>query len=59
MYNGPAAQAGVNTVPMWRLYYTTNMTHLWTTDRNEYLTLMNYRGMSSGKEPTSFCFPRR
>jgi uncharacterized protein (TIGR03437 family) len=57
VYNGPAALAGVNTVPMWRLYYATYMTHLWTTDRNEYLTLMNYRGMFVGEGADQFLFP--
>jgi len=33
------------------------MTHLWTTDRNEYLTLMNYRGMFVGEGADQFLFP--
>jgi uncharacterized protein (TIGR03437 family) len=57
VYSGPAALSGVSTVPMWRLYYATNMTHLWTTDRNEYLTLMNYRGMFVGEGADQFLFP--
>jgi uncharacterized protein (TIGR03437 family) len=57
VYNGPAALSGVSTVPMWRLYYATYMTHLWTTDRNEYLTLMNYRGMFVGEGADQFLFP--
>jgi uncharacterized protein (TIGR03437 family) len=58
VYNGPAAVGGVSTVPMWRLYYTTNMTHMWTTDRNEYLTLMTgYGGVFNGEGADEFLFP--
>jgi uncharacterized protein (TIGR03437 family) len=58
VFNGPATVNGVSTVPMWRLYFTQNMTHLWTTDRNEYVTLMtNYPGVFLGEGADQFLMP--
>ena len=60
VFNGPATVSGSTTEPMWRLYYTTNMTHLWTTDRNEYLTLMTgYGGLFTGEGADEFLFPNQ
>ena len=58
VFNGPASVSGMATVPFWRLYYTTNMTHFWTTDRNEYLTLMTgYGGAFTGEGADEFLLP--
>jgi uncharacterized protein (TIGR03437 family) len=37
--NGPRAIGGVNAKPFYRLYNSSSLQHLWTTDRNEYFTL--------------------
>ncbi len=42
VYSGMVQRDGVNVIPYYRLYDKSNKQHLWTTDRNEYLTLREY-----------------
>jgi|GEM_PF-3505097 len=39
IFNAPASIDGISTSPLFRLYNTSNMQHLWTIDANEYNTL--------------------
>lgn len=39
VFDAPASVSGIDTVPLFRLYNTSNLQHLWTTDANEYNTL--------------------
>ena len=60
VFNGTATVFGVTSVPMWRLYLTPYLTHFWTTDRNEYLTLMTgYGGAFIGEGADEFLLPAK
>ena len=42
--NNPGTFNGVPVIPYYRLYYTGNNWHHWTTDANEYYTLIQFPG---------------
>ena len=53
LYNGPFGA----TIPYYRIYIIPAATHFWTTDRNEYLTLIQYRGYYAGEGIAGFLLP--
>lgn len=57
MLDGPGSVNGVAGVPLYRLYYEPGKRHFWTADRNEYVTLIKYRGMFFGEGSDGFILP--
>jgi uncharacterized protein (TIGR03437 family) len=57
VYNAPITITGVSGIPNYRLYYIDGRRHFWTTDRNEYLTLMRYRSSWTGEGIDGFMLP--
>lgn len=57
LLDGPGSVNGVAAVPLYRLYYEPGKRHFWTSDRNEYVTLIKYRGMFFGEGSDGFILP--
>jgi len=55
--DGPGAISGVNAAPYYRLYIPSLLSHHWTSDRNEYLTLRQNPGIFSAEHIVGYILP--
>jgi hypothetical protein len=58
IYDAPVTVSGVQAVPLYRIYFQQPQRHFWTTDRNEYLTLIRFQGMYLGEGVDGFVMPQ-
>jgi uncharacterized protein (TIGR03437 family) len=57
IFNAPAIVGGTGAVPLYRIYNIPGRRHFWTTDRNEYLTLIRIQGIYHGEASDGFMMP--
>ncbi len=58
VYNAPATNGGVSATALYRIYVGPGRSHFWTTDRNEYMTLIkSYPGVYFGEGIDGFTLP--
>ncbi len=54
---GPATVAGVSNIAWYRVYVNATASHFWTSDRNEFLTLVNQQQAYVGEGVAAFVMP--
>ncbi len=57
IYNAPASSLFSAASPYFRIYDQSGKSHFWTTDRNEYLTLIRNRAVYLGESVDGFLLP--
>lgn len=57
LLNAPGAYQGVTAVPLYRIYKQQSRSHFWTTDPNEYLTLIRWDGVYTGEGVDGLALP--
>lgn len=55
--DSPAAVGGVSNIAWYRIYVNATSSHLWTSDRNEFLTLINTQQAYVGEGVAAFVMP--
>ncbi len=55
--DSPTTVGGVSNLPYYRVFVTSNGSHFWTSDRNEYLTLINQQQAYVGEGVGAFVMP--
>ena len=55
--NGSATVGGISNIAWYRVYVNASNSHFWTSDRNEYLTLINSQGAYVGEGVAAFVMP--
>lgn len=57
VFSAPSSGGTASASPIYRLYFKAGVRHFWTTDRNEYLTLLSNRTSYTGEGADGFILP--